>query len=66
MVYCTSGNIGQFATANADDFGECEECGDGTNDGPEEDEVPLFRDGDRLLCGGCHPDNKTAVTKDED
>ena len=57
MTYYTAGNIGRFSTGNAEEFGQCPECGDGADSGIEEDEAPLFRDGDRFVCAACHPDD---------
>ena len=56
-MYCTAGHTGRFTAGNADSFGQCDECEDGTVDGPDENMVPLFADGERMLCAGCHPDN---------
>lgn len=40
----------KYAAGKAVEWGECQECGD--SDGYN-DEVPLFRRGDLLVCAGC-------------
>ncbi len=55
---CTAGNQGAYATINAVEWGACD-CGEGLvadfETGQDaEDDVPLFRCGERLACfGGC-------------
>lgn len=55
---CTAGNE-DFPTEDAVQWGACE-CGEGElgeDDGTgEENEVPLFEVGDKLLCAGCARD----------
>lgn len=49
----TSGNLGEFATANAVEFGTCANC-DAGNEACGEDECPLFRDDNgEIRCCTC-------------